>query len=312
MSSSSPTVELNNIRVVYRTRKNGERVALNNFSLSADNEMLALLGPNGAGKSTLLNVIAQTIVPGAGQLIAPTSRRSLAVVFQTPALDELLTVRENLMVAGALHDLPKPVIQSRISSIAKDLGLEDRLDDQIRHLSGGLARRADLARALIPHPTVLLLDEPTTGLDIDARRIFWETLDRTRSHLQMTVLMATHITDEADHADRVLMIREGQTVRDGSPAELKAALGDRIIRITLNNHTDTEKISDWLTEHAIEHITCNHLLIGRNANASLATTCPVESASITIAPPTLDDVYTYYAQFTTSEISSSVSPGAQT
>jgi ABC-type multidrug transport system ATPase subunit len=289
-------IDLANIKVVYHTRKNGDRVALDNFSLCADNEFLAILGPNGSGKSTLLNVIAQTITPGSGSVLAPTSRKSLSVVFQTPALDQLLTIHENLMVAGALHDLSKAQIKSRIASIASELGLTDRLNDQIRHLSGGLARRADLARALIPHPTVLLLDEPTTGLDIDARRIFWETLDRTRSRLNMTVIMATHITDEAEHADRVLMIRDGQLVREGSPLQLKATLGDRIIRILLESKSDTNEIAEWLNQSAVDHISCNHLILGHHADASLATTCPVESASITIAPPTLEDVYTFYAQ----------------
>jgi ABC-2 type transport system ATP-binding protein len=289
-------IDLTNIRVVYHTRKTGDRVALDNFSLKAENEMLALLGPNGAGKSTLLNVISQTITPGSGSLNAPRSRQSLAVVFQTPALDELLTVRENLLVAGALHDLPQNETTTRIESIAAELGLADRLDDQIRHLSGGLARRADLARALIPHPKVLLLDEPTTGLDIDARRIFWETLDHTRARLKMTVLMATHITEEAEHADRVLMIRDGKTIKDGTPTDLKSSLGQRIIRISLSNDAETTRASDWLSENSVEHITTNQLVIGHHADPSLATTCPVETAAITIAPPTLADVYTYYAQ----------------
>ncbi len=289
-------IELKDIRVVYHTKKTGERVALDRFSICANNEMVALLGPNGSGKSTLLNVISQTITPGSGTVTAPTSRNTLSVVFQTPALDQLLTVRENLMVAGALHNLSKAEIQSRINTLAGDLGLEDRLDDQIRHLSGGLARRADLARALIPHPSVLLLDEPTTGLDIDARRIFWETLDRTRSCFEMTIILATHITDEAEHADRVVMMRDGQVVKDNTPSSLKDTLGDRIIRIMLDQEADASQISAWLTSNNIEHVVCDHLIIGHHANATLTASCPVESAAITIAPPTLADVYTYYAQ----------------
>jgi len=296
MTTNEPSVDLQNIRVVYHTPKAGDRVALDRFTLRAGNEMLALLGPNGAGKSTLLGVIAQTIVPGSGTVNAPTSRKALSVVFQTPALDKLLTVRENLIVAGALHNLSKSETIARIDSIAIDLGLEDRLNDQIRHLSGGLARRADLARALIPHPKVLLLDEPTTGLDIDARRIFWETLDRTRARFNMTILLATHITEEAEHADRVLMMREGHLVKEGTPADLKSSLGDRIIRITTETEDEQTRITNWLNEHDVEHITHTHLVLGHHADPSLATSCPVESASLTIAPPTLGDVYTYAAQ----------------
>lgn len=289
-------IELSNISVVYPNPKGDDRIALNDFSLSANNEMLALLGPNGSGKSTLMSVIARTIIPGSGQVLAPTSRKDLSVVFQTPALDLLLTVSQNLMLAGALHNLSKSDTRSRITTICDELGLTDRLNDQIRHLSGGLARRADLARALIPHPTVLLLDEPTTGLDIDARRIFWDTLDRIRTRLSMTVLVATHITEEAEHADRVLMLREGKTVQLGAPATLKSSMGDRIIRVRVESRDDINPICNWLDQHAIQHIVSDRLILGTNANSSLAASCPIESASITIAPPTLADVYTFHAQ----------------
>lgn len=296
-----PAIQLEHIGVVYHNRKTGNRTALNDFSLTADNEMLALLGPNGSGKSTLLNVISQSLIPAAGKVLAPTSRKSLSIVFQTPALDQLLTVQENLIVAGALHNLSKTETQSRITSIATDLEIQDRLNDQVRHLSGGLARRADLARALITHPTVLLLDEPTTGLDIDARRIFWETLDRTRKQHAMTVLLATHITEEAEHADRVIMMREGQIAHQGSPTTLKESLGNRIVRIESPSIEQTNQLSIWLTEQSIEHTTSNTLLIGAHADPSLTSSCPIQSASITIAPPTLADVYTYYAHSSVNE-----------
>jgi len=290
------SINLEDIRVVYHSSKSTERVALDSLSLNADNEMLALLGPNGAGKSTLLNVISQSIIPGSGKVIAPLSRESLSIVFQTPALDELLTVRENLMVAGALHNLQKIEIKQRIESIANELGLTDRLNDQVRHLSGGLVRRADLARALIPHPSVLLLDEPTTGLDIDARRAFWETIDRTRKQYGMTVILATHLTEEAEHADRVVMIRDGKKIIDDSPNELKASFGDRVIRINVNSESDTTLVCDWLSQSNIEYISTDHLIIGKDTDAAFASTCPVEDAAITIAPPALSDVYTFYAQ----------------
>ena len=292
-------IDLQDICVTYHSKSSTPRKALANFSFQANDQTIALLGPNGSGKSTLLNIIAQTIKPDSGKIIAPTSRQDLSIVFQTPALDTLLTVRENLFIAGALHDLAKAEIKSRIDLIASDLGIEDRLDDQVRHLSGGLARRADLARALIPQPKILLLDEPTTGLDIDARHIFWDTLASTRARHPMTTLIATHITDEATHSDRVIMIREGQLIQDDTPAALTASLGNKIIRISqLQNqgqdHT-TPQITAWLNENSIEHIVSEHHIIGKDANAHLATTCPVPDASITIAPPTLDDVYSYYA-----------------
>ncbi len=292
---SPSAIQLQDVCVTYHAKKTSPRVALQNFSLQATDQTIALLGPNGSGKSTLLNVIAQTLKPDSGEIIAPTSRRDLSVVFQTPALDTLLTVRENLIVAGALHDLAKAEIESRINLIVSDLGIEDRLNDQVRYLSGGLARRADLARALVPQPKVLLLDEPTTGLDIDARQIFWNTLANTRARHPMTTLIATHITDEATHADRVLMIRQGQLVQDNTPTALTASLGAKIIRISQLQSESTPQIIAWLNENSIEHIVADHHIIGKNADIQLASTCPVSDASITIAPPTLDDVYSYYA-----------------
>ncbi|MGV6813895.1 MAG: ABC transporter ATP-binding protein [Phycisphaerales bacterium] len=292
---NQPDIYLQNVSVTYQSRTTSPRRALIDFSLSATKQTIALLGPNGSGKSTLLNIIAQTIKPDQGQLIAPTSRADLSIVFQTPALDELLTIRENLLVAGALYDIAKDEIIARANILAADLGIADRLNDQIRHLSGGLARRADLARALIPNPKVLLLDEPTTGLDIDARHIFWDTLARCKARNPMTTLIATHITDEATHADRVVMIRDGQIIQDDTPTNLTHSLGDKIIRIPNLTDDQSNTVSRWLNEHAIEHIITDHHIIGKDATNDLATSCPIAEASITIAPPTLDDVYSYYA-----------------
>ncbi len=301
-------ISLSHIGVIYRSKKTEDRVALSDFSLEANNEIIAILGPNGSGKSTLLHVIAQTVIPVSGKVAAPTSRERLAVVFQTPALDELLTVRENLMVAGGLHNLSKAETRLRIESICSDLDIGDRLDDQVRHLSGGLARRADLARALITHPAVLLLDEPTTGLDIDARRIFWDTLSRARSQWKMTVMLATHFTDEAEQTDRVLLMKEGHLAHQGSPAELRSHLGEQIIRVSLQSEIDTQRTSDWLTKESIEHVTSRNMILGIQAIPGLIERCPVRTASVTIAPPTLDDVYTYHAQSEITDLTSSPSP----
>ncbi len=288
-------VELCDLRVVYRSKAVGDRVALDDFSLGADNEMVALLGPNGSGKSTLMGVIAQTITPESGQRLAPTSRKDLSIVFQTPALDTLLTVRENLMIAGALHGLAKAVIRDRIQGLAAELGVADRLDDQVRRLSGGLARRTDLARALIPHPRVLLLDEPTTGLDIDARRSFWEVLARIRSRLSMTVILATHLIDEAEHADRVVMLREGRRAGAGTPESLRRSLGARVLRLTLPSGADISPATDWLGAQGVEFIVNDGLILARDVDASIASDCPLADAAITIAPPSLGDVYSFLA-----------------
>ncbi|MEX0876359.1 MAG: ATP-binding cassette domain-containing protein, partial [Phycisphaerales bacterium] len=186
-------------------------------------------------------------------------------------------------------------IRSRTAELAGELGIADRLSDQIRHLSGGLSRRADLARALIAYPRVLLLDEPTTGLDIDARRSFWNTLGRIRNRLKMTVILATHLIDEAGHADRVVMMRDGRTVRDGSPDDLRALLGSRVLRLHVPRDADLSTVRAWLDHSGIRYAETEGLIIGADADPALAAACPIEDAAVTIAPPTLEDVYTYFA-----------------
>lgn len=284
-------LELRDLRVVYRRKGEPDRVALDGFSLRANAEMLALLGPNGSGKSTLMGVIAQTIRPESGERVAPTSRRGLSVVFQTPALDTLLTVRENLRVGGALHGLDRATIATRTDEMAAELGLSDRLDEQVRHLSGGLVRRADLARALLPHPRVLLLDEPTTGLDIDARRAFWDSMRRVQRTLGMTVLLATHLIDEAERADRVMMMRSGRAVCDGSPGQLRGELGERVLRVSTPDGSHLDTLEAWLRAQRLAPTRVDRMLIAPHARGEHLEDCPIESASLTLAPPTLEDVY---------------------
>lgn len=277
--------------MVYRRKGEPDRVALDGFSLQADNEMVALLGPNGSGKSTLMGVIAQSIRPQGGEVVSPTSRVGLSMVFQTPALDMLLTVRENLHIAGALHGIRPSDRQARVLAIAQELDIADRLDEQVRHLSGGLARRADLARALMPHPKLLLLDEPTTGLDIDARRSFWESMLRVRKQFGMTVLLATHLIDEAERADRVLMMRLGERVCFDSPDVLRSRLGERVLRISAADQRDLDQLGGWVDALGYESYMVDRTILVAHAQADLLGSCPVQTATLTLAPPSLEDVY---------------------
>jgi len=295
MTHDAFAIELTDISVTYRT-KHAERRALDRVSLRADNQLVAMLGPNGAGKSTLMGVLSRIIAPDEGAVIAPASREQLAVVFQTPALDELLTVRENILLAGAMHGLTKPSIIERLSQLAKPLHLEDRLNDQVRHLSGGLKRRADLARALLASPSVLLLDEPTTGLDIEARQQFWSFLEATRRSSPMTILVATHLTEEAEHADRVLLMREGAIIADDTPANLKSTLGDRILRV---RSADPTIISDWARNSEHAHRETTDTILIAHATQELLAACPDTQATLTLAVPTLADVYSWHAGVST-------------
>lgn len=284
-------VDVQELRVIYRRKGEADLVALDAFTLRAHDEMVALLGPNGSGKSTLMGVISQSIKPESGRLVSPTTRRGLSVVFQTPALDTLLSVRENLRLAGALHGMGTVQISERIETVCEELEIHDRLDEQVRRLSGGLARRADLARALLPSPAVLLLDEPTSGLDIDARKSFWDAMLRVRAHFRMTVLLATHLIDEAERADRVLMMREGQMVCLDTPDALRGALGTRVLRVGVPDPIDLLLLRGWIEQAGFACYTLEQTLLVPDADASLLGTCPLGHATLTLSPPSLEDVY---------------------
>lgn len=220
-------------RVYSAGRGRGDRTALDGVTLTLEHgEWAALLGPNGSGKSTLLRLLATidhqtggriSWFGGADRSLAELRRR-IGVVFQTPALDRLLTVRENLRLQGELFDLPLDAIRTRTNELARELGLHDRLDDRVGTLSGGLARRADLARAFMTQPELLLLDEPTAGLDPASRDQFMAALERRSESGELTIVMSTHLFSEAERARRVIMLHEGRIVADGSAPDLQRAL----------------------------------------------------------------------------------------
>ncbi len=250
MSDSRAIIEISGLRKVYpavRSRRNPSpaRVALDGVSLTINQgERVALLGPNGSGKSTLLRTIAtllgvqegsarvfgEDIGASAGEAALRRVRSRLGVVFQNAALDGLLTARENLLTQAALFGVVGDDAGRRVDEILMRLGLADRANDRVKSLSGGLIRRVDLARALIHSPGLLLLDEPTTGLDPRARPEFWNAVLNEES-AGMTVVWTTHLMDEAERADRVVMLHKGKIVADDAPMRLRQALGPSLVRV---------------------------------------------------------------------------------
>ena len=213
----------------------GKRTALDGVSFEvARGERFGLLGPNGGGKTTLLRSVCTLLKPTVGSVrvfgLDPVTepsavRRHLGVVFQSPALDADLTVRENLAIHGALVGIRGEALVERKVALLDLFGLADRAGDRVRTLSGGLVRRADLVRGLLHRPPLLLLDEPTVGLDPLARRELWDALDAGRRTDGTTQVVATHLMEEAELCDRVGIIDRGRLVAIGAPAELRAALG---------------------------------------------------------------------------------------
>jgi len=286
-----PALDLRNITATYPS---STRPALDDVSLAADRQLVALLGPNGSGKSTLMRVLVGLHQPASGQVVSPADRRGLGVVFQTPAIDDLLTVRENLTLAAALCAQSRAASAERLDQLTQRIGLSDILSTRCARLSGGQRRRADLARALMGRPTLLILDEPTAGLDIDARARFWSTLDAIRRDEHLTILAATHLGEEAERADRVVLLREGRLIVDASPDQLRQPLGRRVARVDLRPGADPAPVRVWL-----DHTTSNARwwsggAIIPGAESSLLDSCPTDHASLRIAAPTLEDAYLWH------------------
>ena len=219
----------------------GARQALAGISLEVrQGEMFGLLGPNGGGKTTLFKMLS-TLIPltqGCIHLFdddlarhADAIRSRLGVVFQHPSLDPKLTVFENLQHHGHLYGLWGRALRQRAHAVLQRLGLLERRQDLVETLSGGLQRRVELAKALLHEPAVLLLDEPSTGLDPGARLDFTATLEDLRDKRGVTILLTTHILEEAERCDRVGILHEGHLVAVCTPNDLKRRVGGDVVVI---------------------------------------------------------------------------------
>ena len=227
------------IRVQNLTHRYGDRVALADIGFEVrEGEIFGLLGPNGGGKSTLFRILSTMMAPtsGTAQVAgydvgrdAAAVRRTVGVVFQTQSLDKALTVEENLRSQGHLHGLSGKVLRERMEHSMERLGLTDRRKDLVDTLSGGLRRRVEIAKALLHRPKVLLMDEASTGLDPAARRELSRHVESLRSKEGVTILLTTHILEEADRCDRLVLLHQGRIVAQGSPAELRSRIGGDVV-----------------------------------------------------------------------------------
>ena len=217
------------------TKRYGQRAALEDLSFALPaGQFVALLGPNGAGKSTLFQVLTGLFAADAGEVevaghpLRTQATRALAhigVVFQQIALDLDLSVQRNLRFQADLHGLPRALADARIASGCAAVGLGDELARPVRELSGGNRRKVELVRALLHQPEVLLMDEATVGLDPKSRRDLLAAIRNDVATRSTCVLWATHLVEEAEGADRVLVLHKGKLLADGAPAEVAVALG---------------------------------------------------------------------------------------
>ncbi len=230
----------------------GDRLALDRVSFDvAPGELFALLGPNGGGKTTLFKLLATLIPPSEGTFrvdgLSPDGslrelRRRLGVVFQSPSLDRKLTVLENLLVHGAILGLGGSALRSRAGELLARMGVDDRARDLVETLSGGLARRVEIAKALLGAPKVLLLDEPSTGLDPLARRSLRALLAEL-ARAGTTVLLTTHLFDEAEEAGRIGILDRGRLVALGSPSDLKREVGGDVLVLVTESDDDATALA---------------------------------------------------------------------
>jgi ABC-2 type transport system ATP-binding protein len=225
----------------------GPRKALNGATIAlAEGEFAALLGPNGAGKTTLFQLLTGLFVADSGFIEvdgtdisrnAVPALSGIGVVFQQPTLDLDLSVAENLRFHASLHGIGGAEARRRVTYELERLNLADRADEKSRALSGGQRRRIELARALLHRPKVLLMDEPTVGLDPASRRDLLAYVLELRHERKMAILWATHLVDEAEQADRVVVLHRGSVLTSGSPQALveetgKADLHDAFVALT--------------------------------------------------------------------------------
>ena len=241
-------LETRELVVTYRHQGN-QRLALDQLSITVPaRQWVALLGPNGSGKSTLLKVASGQLAPTSGDCLIlgnPVSslcRDQIGVVFQNPALDPRLSIHENLLDLARLQGLEAATAASRIAMELERLELSDRADDRVSSLSGGLIRRVDIARSMIHQPRLLLLDEATVGLDPVARKTCLTRLETEHADHGTSLIMSTHLVDEAERAQRVIMLHEGHCVADGTPHQLCDSLGQRLIRIAHPEFSPADRV----------------------------------------------------------------------
>jgi ABC-2 type transport system ATP-binding protein len=294
------------VSIVNLHHEYGTRIALDNVSLSIPSrEIFALLGPNGGGKSTLFKILSTLSIATSGDVYIfgedvrsnPQAIRSrIGVVFQYPSLDPKLTVVENLKCHGHLYGMKGKPLQERMDFVLQRLDLADRAHDMVGTLSGGLQRRVELAKGLLHQPALLLLDEPSTGLDPGARRDFNDYLHLLREQSGTTIVLTTHIMEEAERCDRVGILHQGKLVALDTPDRLKGQVGGDIVIIRSQD-------AATFREKLMQRFSCEPILVdgtlrvecvqGHEFVREVVAAFPEEIQSVTFGKPTLEDVFVH-------------------
>ena len=280
------------------------RVALDGVSFGVrPAEIFGLLGPNGSGKTTMFRILSTLMLPSGGRTLiqgrdvageSNAVRREIGVVFQAPSIDVKLTAAENLRHVGHLYGLRGPALNQRVREMLERVGLADRSNDRAETFSGGMQRRLELAKGLMHHPSVLLLDEPTTGLDPGARRDLWQYLAQLRDQENVTVLVTTHLMEEAERCDRLAILSHGKLVALGTPAELKTEIGGDVITLEAR---DPEALASRIrARFAVDAAVMGEQVRierehGHHFVTDIVEAFPGEVDAVSISKPNLEDIF---------------------
>jgi ABC-2 type transport system ATP-binding protein len=292
----------------------GDVRALDGVSFDVEEgEVFALLGPNGAGKSTTVRVLVTLTSPDAGAASVgghdvrkdqAAVRHTIGYVPQDSGVDGFGTGRENLMLQGRVQGMSGRALRERADELLELVGISDAADRIVRTYSGGMRRRLDIALGLVHHPRVLFLDEPTTGLDPEARVAMWEEVGRLAEAETLTILLTTHYLEEADQlADRLAIVSQGKIVVEGTPATLKAGLQGDAVHVELENGAVAEAQAILeRTGARPEQVLGTNIVVARVDNGGRAVPAILAAldaggigvASVSVSRPSLDDVYLHF------------------
>ncbi len=288
------------------TRRFGEFTAVDGISFDVhEGEVFAFLGPNGAGKSTTINMLCtlahltagHVTIAGFDVATRPKAvRRHIGLVFQEPTLDDRLTAQENLRFHAVLYRVPSHEVDARIARVLELVDLSDRRYDLVSEFSGGMARRLEIARALMHVPRVLFLDEPTIGLDPQTRALMWADVLRLREEANITVFLTTHYMEEAEYADRIAIIDHGRIVALDTPRALKAEIGaDTVDLRTTDNVAALAALerSGYKVQVGTDSVRV-FVEHGESEVAPLIAVVGVPVLDVHVHEPTLDDVFMHY------------------
>jgi ABC-2 type transport system ATP-binding protein len=287
------------VEVEGLTHRYGERLALDGVTFAVrPGEVFSLVGPNGGGKTTLFKILSTALRPTSGAArVAGIDvrdgrvRQRIGVVFQSPSLDGKLTVAENLIHHGHLYSMSGKELRQRVDEELSRFDLSDRAHDRVEKLSGGLQRRVELAKSLLHRPEVLLLDEPSTGLDPGARRDLWDNLRRLKG---VTVLLTTHLLEEAERCDRLAILHRGKLAALGEPQALRSEIGGDVVTV---RSVQPEQLASGIREklgqssQVIDRTVRLSRDRGHEFVVRLVEAFPGLIESVTVSKPSLEDVF---------------------